>query len=102
MLAILAIAGALIVAASVPLILGRVPRNDFYGLRTPRTMSGSLEEWYRANRTGGIVACILGLLLIAGCAIAALMKQDDRLPVLLGSTGLLVAGTIAVAVKFWK
>ena len=31
-----------------------------------------------------------------------LCKQDDRLPVLLGSAGLLVAGTIAVAVKFWS
>ena len=37
MRAIHLIAPILIIAVSVPLILNMIPRNDFYGFRTPRT-----------------------------------------------------------------
>jgi uncharacterized membrane protein len=48
----------LIAAAAVPLILGLVPRNRLYGVRTPRTLSAD-RIWYPANRLGGVavVAC---------------------------------------------
>jgi len=42
----------LIAAAAVPLILGLVPRNRLYGVRTPRTLSAD-RIWYPANRRGG-------------------------------------------------
>jgi len=37
---------------SIPLILGLVPPNRGYGIRTAKTMSG-LRLWYSANRFGG-------------------------------------------------
>jgi uncharacterized membrane protein len=37
---------------SIPLILGLVPPNRGYGIRTPKTMSEP-DLWYNANRFGG-------------------------------------------------
>lgn len=37
---------------SIPLILGLVPPNRGYGIRTPKTLSGP-QLWYNANRFGG-------------------------------------------------
>jgi uncharacterized membrane protein len=42
----------LIALVSVPLILGLVPRNRFYGVRTRQTL-GDDRIWYPANRLGG-------------------------------------------------
>ena len=37
----------------VPLIMGWIPRNYFYGVRTRRSLQGSEAEWYAINRKGG-------------------------------------------------
>ena len=52
---------------SIPLVLGWVKPNPWYGVRTRKTRS-SPEIWYRANRIGGIylvVATLIALLLWA-------------------------------------
>ena len=41
-----------VVASSIPMILGKVPPNRIYGFRTARTLS-SPEVWYPANRVAG-------------------------------------------------
>jgi len=54
----------LILIASVPLVLGLVPRNRFYGIRTCKTLSYD-SAWYPANRFGGwalILSCSIYLL----------------------------------------
>ena len=50
----------LVVLFSVPLVLGRVPRNLFYGFRTPKTLSSD-AVWYPANRILGRAMIIAGL-----------------------------------------
>lgn len=55
----------LILAASIPLVIGLVPRNRVYGIRTCKTLSND-SIWYPANRFGGwalIVSCIIYLLI---------------------------------------
>ena len=55
----------LILLFSIPLVLGIVPRNRFYGIRTCRTLSTD-DIWYPANRFGGwalIISCLFYLLL---------------------------------------
>ena len=37
---------------SLPLLLGLIPRNRFYGIRTAKTLWDD-SIWYRANRFGG-------------------------------------------------
>jgi hypothetical protein len=43
---------AAIALLAVPLILGLIPRNWGYGVRTPKTLSND-RIWYSANRFGG-------------------------------------------------
>ncbi|HAM51349.1 MAG TPA: hypothetical protein DCP92_11925 [Nitrospiraceae bacterium] len=55
----------LILLFSIPLVLGVVPRNRVYGIRTCKTLSDD-SIWYRANRFGGwalIISCLFYLLL---------------------------------------
>ena len=46
-------AAAVVIAVSVPLILGKIPRNEFYGVRIPTTLASD-EAWYAVNRVGGL------------------------------------------------
>lgn len=57
-------AGVLLAGLALPLILGRVPPNHWYGFRTSRTLSIAFL-WYAANRYAG------WRLLAAGAAIVA-------------------------------
>jgi SdpI/YfhL protein family len=46
------IPSVLMLLLSVPLVLGLVPRNRFYGIRTAKTLADE-RSWQRANRYGG-------------------------------------------------
>ena len=48
------------VVLSIPMILQKVPRNHWYGFRTPYTLSSD-AAWYHANRISGIATLIAGL-----------------------------------------
>jgi len=53
----------LILIASIPLVLGIVPRNRVYGIRTCKTLSDD-GIWFPANKFGGwalIVSCLVYL-----------------------------------------
>ena len=59
--------GAVLIAlVSVPLVLGLVPPNRFYGVRTRKTIAAD-RIWYPANRLGG-------WLLLASSALYALVS----------------------------
>jgi uncharacterized membrane protein len=51
---------------SIPLVLGWIPKNRFYGVRTRKTLSDE-RVWLAVNRLGGrlIIACSLIYLSIA-------------------------------------
>ena len=65
-----AVAGLLIAALSLPLILGKVPPNLWYGFRTPRTLSDP-SIWYPANSYAGRWLLISGVLI----ALAAILLR---------------------------
>ena len=48
----LMIIGALFIGISVPMVLRRIPPNQFYGFRTRKTLSDS-DIWYKANKYMG-------------------------------------------------
>jgi len=56
--------GLLFIGLSIPLILGRVPPNHFYGCRTEKTLSDP-EIWYEANRISGKDFLLAGVLVLA-------------------------------------
>ena len=90
------VAPILIIAVSVPLVLNMIPRNDFYGFRTPRTRSSD-EIWYPANRVAGIALTIAGVIWLALAFIVPGQVDPARLYVPLIGTGLL---GVAVLVSF--
>jgi hypothetical protein len=51
---------ALAVAFGIPMALGLIPPNRFYGYRTRKTLSSG-DVWYRANRVSGWSLAIAGI-----------------------------------------
>jgi uncharacterized membrane protein len=47
----------------IPMALGLVPPNRFYGFRTRKTLS-SADVWYRANRFSGWTLAIAGIVAV--------------------------------------
>ena len=57
------IVGIIYIALGVPLLLGRIPPNAWYGCRTSKTLS-SEEIWYPVNRVTGRYMIISGVAVI--------------------------------------
>ena len=64
MLGLLLFVPLVIIAISTPLILGKIPRNHWYGFRTPKTLSSD-AVWYPANKIGGKYFVVAGLIQLA-------------------------------------
>ena len=83
----------LIIIVSVPLILKMVPRNRFYGFRTPRTRSAD-AIWYPANRVAGILMTVAGLIWLGSVFLAPSLTESPRqialYPVFIGVTAVLL------------
>jgi uncharacterized membrane protein len=54
----------LISVVAIPLVLGWIPRNRWYGIRTAQTLSDE-GLWYRSNRFGGWAFLLSGLVYFA-------------------------------------
>ena len=70
-----AVVGLLFIGLSIPLILGRVPPNHFYGCRTKRTLSDP-EIWYEANRVSGKDLLISGVVVLVASIGALVFGQE--------------------------
>jgi len=53
--------GILLAALAIPMALGRVPRNRWYGYRTPRTLADD-RTWDVVNRVSGKGLVVGGIL----------------------------------------
>lgn len=58
----------LIILFGIPLALGIIPRNRFYGVRTRKTLSED-AVWYPANRFGGWAFILTGLVYLTVAAL---------------------------------
>jgi len=58
----------IILVASIPLILGFIPKNRVYGIRTLKTMSND-DIWYKANRFGGWAFFLSGVIYLAAAMV---------------------------------
>ena len=67
-----AVPAALMLVLAVPLVLGVVPRNRFYGMRTRRTLADD-AVWYPVNRVAG--AALMLASIVYG-AVAAGLPYD--------------------------
>jgi uncharacterized membrane protein len=50
-----------IIFVSIPMIFGLIPRNGFYGFRTPTTLRSD-AVWYPANKMAGILFTVAGVI----------------------------------------
>jgi uncharacterized membrane protein len=57
--------GMMFCLISVPLIKGKVPRNHWYGFRTPKTLRSD-SVWYPVNSYSGKCLYVSGLIITAG------------------------------------
>jgi len=71
-------AAILIMLLAIPLILGLIPRNRAYGVRTSRTLAED-RVWYRANRYGGWAFLFSSVvyLAVAGAFPSSVSGRDD-------------------------
>lgn len=47
------------------MVLGKVPMNQFYGMRTKRTLKDE-KAWFHLNEVGGMIFAMLGFPLVLG------------------------------------
>jgi uncharacterized membrane protein len=74
-----------LIAVSIPLVMGVVPPNWIYGFRTTKTMSNP-QIWYEANRHAGanlIVAGVWTMVLCGGIVGRFGAKANALLPLVL-------------------
>jgi uncharacterized membrane protein len=94
-----------IIVLSIPMVLGKVPRNSLYGFRTAYTLSSD-EVWYRANKVSGIALLLAGVFWLAiGWALPVWMgatAQAYRLVQILGLASLGVALVVSAWLTYRK
>ncbi|MEP6901948.1 MAG: SdpI family protein [Actinomycetota bacterium] len=67
--------GLLIIAIAIPLAIGKIGRNHFYGFRTPRTLSSD-EIWYPANRLAAVNLIFAGLFIWIAAIVLFFIKTQ--------------------------
>ena len=94
--------GLLFVILGLPMALRRVPRNRFYGFRTPATLADD-RVWYPANARSGVDLVVLGgLLVLTGTALLVARASAETqglvggVPVLIGAVAVTVRGLLHV------
>lgn len=91
----------LISLIAVPMMMGRVPPNRWYGFRTPKTFS-SEQIWYEANRASGWSLFYAGLAMLLLTVIRPYVPQLQGMTL---GTFLIVAHlaplTVSLIYGFW-
>lgn len=64
----------LIIGLAIPLYLGKIERNGFYGFRTNKTLSSD-EIWYAANRNSAVNFIGAGLLILLTAFVLLLVRN---------------------------
>lgn len=93
--------GLLEMLISIPLIQGRVPRNSWYGFRTPKTLASD-EVWYPANAYAGKMLFAAGLVLLIVSVIMFVFRErlEDNSVAMIGLAATLVPIGVAVWLSF--
>lgn len=88
--------GLVLVGLAIPMLRGAVPRNRFYGFRTPTTLARD-EVWYPANRLAARWMIGAGIAMIAVSPLLILTPDTARnelyLAVVLGPLGCAIAAS---------
>ena len=69
---------AVFISISIPLILKKVPPNDWYGFRVAKTFA-SERVWYMANREAGYNLLYLGIAVAVTAIVTKLLASKNGL-----------------------
>jgi len=95
-------APAVVALVNIPLLLGRVPPNHWYGFRTQKTLS-SPTVWYAANRFAGrLMTITAAVAILVNLLVMGLLPswQNARLILVMASVlpALLVASALVALI----
>jgi uncharacterized membrane protein len=85
--------GLLMIVLAIPLILGKVPPNNWYGFRI-RTTLDDPRIWYPANRYGGWLLLFVGVVTILAALLLPLIPRMTGDAYGLWVSGIMVAGVL--------
>jgi uncharacterized membrane protein len=96
-----ALTAIVFVGMSIPLVLGKVPPNGWYGVRLKKTLENE-EIWYKANAYFGRDFLIASLFVLSVCIALFFNKESMDLNTLLIviSTVMLIPYVVAVVKTF--
>jgi uncharacterized membrane protein len=93
--------GLLLVALGIPLALGRVGPNRWYGFRVARTFEDP-QIWFAANRVAGIDLCIAGVVVVAAALIiGGLAQRRPTFPIVTANVLVVLTSLALVALHSW-
>ena len=92
--ALIAGSGLLISLLAIPLILGRVPPNSVYGIRTKASFASD-SDWYRINVIGGRYLTVSGIVILVVGIVGFFLPASVHDQYCIGAT---VVAVLAVAV----
>ena len=97
--------GILFIGSSIPLLLNKIPPNDWYGFRTPKTQSNE-EIWYKSNRYMARDFLILGIIHLAFTIsyfiyslFNILTDHTNSMIFAIGGTSILSLGTLVMIIR---
>lgn len=90
----------MVFAVSVPLMMGIVPRNRWYGFRTPKTLSSD-AVWFEANKIGGRYFVIAGVFQLIAITTGCMVWPTQANHLVLPYAGILILLPLLVAVALW-
>lgn len=95
------LAGLLAVGVSLPLILGKVKMNAWYGVRIPAAFA-SETAWYDLNRYGGRLLLVWGLALAVVATVGAFLPRELWIPYNWTALALVFVGLAVVMIKIYR
>ena len=69
--------GLLLIGASIPLILRRIPPNWIYGFKLPKTVNNP-DIWYKANECSGKLMAIAGAVITLASVVLGMLGMSDH------------------------
>ena len=88
-----------IIALAIPMILEKIPRNRYYGFRTPFTMSSN-EIWYYSNRVSGVAMTLAALFWLLMSLVLTTTMPNSRVALAVAGTLGAVALLAALAISY--
>jgi uncharacterized membrane protein len=101
----LLLAPIIIIASAIPLLYNKIPPNNWYGFRTPKTYSDK-EIWYKANRFMARDLLVVGVAHLVFTIFFVLFTEinsntpDNHLTTILWIAGYLVILTVGTLIMF--